>query len=149
MTGKPNPKRATRPKAKAKASAQSGLAASAADRGVSVTACASVCTPGFNNDASQPSGSIICDAPSLTEFDNFFSQSDHNSAQFGPNGLALKPRISGERNPNARPGSQLVVPSVSASFCDKRRRLLSTPLITGYYVSDRPPDGQTHNYGGR
>ena len=41
------------------------------------------------------------------------------------------------------------VPSVphqlGDNFGDKRRRLLSTPLLTGYYVSDRPPDGLSHN----
>ena len=36
-------------------------------------------------------------------------------------------------------------PSEPVTFADKRRRLLSTPLITGYYVTDRPPDGQSHN----
>ena len=50
-----------------------------------------------------------------------------------------------ERNPNARPN----VPSESVAFGDKRRRLLSIPLFTGYYVSDRPPDGQAHNHGMR
>ena len=45
-----------------------------------------------------------------------------------------------ERNPTTRPN----VPS--ETFGDKRRRLISTPLFTGYYVSDRPPDGQTHNH---
>ena len=87
---------------------------------------------------------------------------ESESAQFGHNGLALaaesksasnleqsiyttEPLLSCERNPKARPGSPLDVPSESVTFCDKRRRLLSTPLITGYYVSDRPPDSQTHN----
>ena len=52
---------------------------------------------------------------------------------------------SSDLTPKARPGPPLVVPSESVPFCDKRRRLLATPLITGYYVSDRPPDGQSHN----
>ena len=50
---------------------------------------------------------------------------------------------------NAHSASQLNGPSVfhpfSGNFSDKRRRLLSTPLLTGYYVSDRPPDGPSHN----
>ena len=45
--------------------------------------------------------------------------------------------------------SRLSVPSVSHpfgdNFGDKRRRLLSTPLLTGYYVTDRPPDGPSYN----
>ena len=47
-----------------------------------------------------------------------------------------------ERNPTTHPN----VPSEPVNFGDKRRRLISTPLFTGYYVSDRPPDGQTHNH---
>ena len=62
-------------KRSALASARSGLAASAVGRGVSVNKCANACTPVCNSDA-KPSGSIICDAPSLTEFDSFFSQSN-------------------------------------------------------------------------
>ena len=90
------------------------------------------------------------------------SQNENKSAQFGPNGLALasdcksassleqsisttESLLSCERTPKARPGSPLDVPSESVPFCDKRRRLLSTPLITGYYVSDRPPVGPSHN----
>ena len=50
---------------------------------------------------------------------------------------------------NAHSASRLNEPSVfhpfSNNFKDKRRRLLSTPLLTGYYVSDRPPDGPSHN----
>ena len=47
-----------------------------------------------------------------------------------------------KRNPTTHPN----VPSEPVNFGDKRRRLISTPLFTGYYVSDRPPDGQTHNH---
>ena len=57
-------------KPSALASAQSGLAASAVDREVSVNECANACTPVCNSDA-KPSGSIICDDPSLSEFDDF------------------------------------------------------------------------------
>ena len=50
---------------------------------------------------------------------------------------------------NAHSASRLGVPSVPLpffdNFGDKRRRLLSTPLLTGYYVTDRPPDGLSHN----
>ena len=49
----------------------------------------------------------------------------------------------------AHSASRLSVPSVShpfsVNFSDNRRRLLSTPLLTGYYVTDRPPDGLSHN----
>ena len=124
---------------------RSGVAESSADRGVSFNVGASVCTPVFTNDASLSDDSIACNASSLTEFDDFFNQSDRSSNQLRPNGLALNPRTSNERNPKARPD----VPSESVTFCDKLRRLLSTPLFTGYYVSDRPPDGQAHNYGMR
>ena len=61
------------------------------------------------------------------------------------NDYATEQLIYCKRNPKARPGSTLDVPSESVTFADKRRRLLSTPLITGYYVTDRPPDGQSHN----
>ena len=59
------------------------------------------------------------------------------------------PDRSSDRTLKAHPASRLSVPSVSLPFCDnfgdKRRRLLSTPLFTGYYVTDRPPDGPSHN----
>ena len=54
-----------------------------------------------------------------------------------------------DRTPKARTAPLLGAPSVPSPFgeclSDKRRRLLSTPLLTGYYVSDRPPDGPSHN----
>ena len=64
----------------------------------------------------------------------------HNN--FFTTNLKQSPDLS-ERNPTAHPN----VPSESVTFGDKRRRLLSTPLLTGYYVSDRPPDGQKLNFG--
>ena len=53
------------------------------------------------------------------------------------------------RTPKTRPASSQGESSVPThfgdNFSDKRRRLLSTPLLTGYYVTDRPPDGLSHN----